>query len=147
GDTVQTYLGDVPLYLDLKMHDIERVEVLMGPQGTLYGAGTLGGALRYIPRAPDTQRYSFDVHGNAFSVTHGGSGLEGGAVVNMPIVGDMLALRASVSWLDDPGFIDYPYLVREPGVSDPEPDMTDPAAVAANLHRQKDANWEETVSG
>src|SRR5690606_35024783 len=147
GDNVQTYLGEIPLYVDLKMHDIERVEVLIGPQGTLYGAGTLGGAVRYIPRAPDASRFSMELYGDAFSVAHGGSGFEGDFTVNVPLVDERVALRASLGWLDDPGFIDYPYLVREPGVSDPEPDRSDPAAVAANLWRQDDANWEETLSG
>ena len=147
GDTVQTYVGDIPLYVDLKLHDIERVEVLLGPQGTLYGAGTLGGAVRYIPRAPDPTRFSMEFHGDAFGVAHGGSGLEGDLTVNVPIVDERIAFRASLGWLDDPGFIDYPYLVREPGVSDPEPDLSDPAAVAANLWRKEDANWEQTSSG
>ena len=146
GDNVQTYLGEIPLYVDLKMHDIERIEVLIGPQGTLYGAGTLGGAVRYIPRAPDATRFSMEFHGDAFGVAHGGTGLEGDFTVNVPLVDERVALRASLGWLDDPGFIDYPYLVREPGVSDPQPDRSDPAAVAANLWREEDANWEQTLS-
>jgi iron complex outermembrane recepter protein len=148
GGTVQTYLGDIPLYLDLKMHDIERVEVLIGPQGTLYGAGTLGGAVRYIPRAPDTQDFSLDVHGNLYGLSQSsGTGYRTNAAVNVPLVQDRLALRASVAWLDDPGFIDYPYVLREPGVSNPQPDFNDPADVAANLRRVEDADWQETLSG
>lgn len=148
GGTVQTYLGDIPLYVDLKMHDIERVEVLIGPQGTLYGAGTLGGAVRYIPRRPDTEEFALDLHGDVYGLAHSdGTGFQTDVAVNVPLVQNRLALRVSVSRLDDPGFIDYPYLVREPGVSNPEPDFDDPADIGANLYRVEDANWEETLSG
>ena len=145
GGTVATYVGEIPLYVDLKMKDIDRVEVLIGPQGTLYGAGTLGGAVRYIPRAPDTERFSLDVHGDAFDVAASdGLGYETDVVVNVPILEDRLALRGSFSYLDDPGFIDYPFLVREPGVSNPEPDFTNPTEVAQNLRRKEDADRETT---
>src|SRR5690606_9558130 len=53
----------------------------------------------------------------------------------------------SINYLDDPGFVDYNYLVRQPGVSDPEPDFSNPAEVAANLKRKKDADDEQTLSG
>lgn len=148
GDTVQTYLGEVPVYVDLKMHDVERVEVLIGPQGTLYGAGTLGGAVRYIPRAPDTAQFSLDAHGDLYGLSHSdGAGRQTGVVVNVPLVQDRLAFRASLNSLDDPGFIDYPFVLREPGVSNPQPNLTDPVDVASNLRRVDDANWEETLSG
>ena len=52
-----------------------------------------------------------------------------------------------VGYTDDPGFIDYDYIVREPGVSNPQPDFNDPADVAANLRKVKDADTEETLSG
>ena len=144
---VATYLGDIPLAIDLRLHDIERVEVLLGPQGTLYGAGTLAGAVRYLPRRPDTERRTFEVRGDLFALAHGGApGSDAGVTFNLPLVARRLALRGSIDRYADPGFIDYDYLLRTPGVSEPEPDLTDPEAVAANLRSEADANTEETVS-
>jgi iron complex outermembrane recepter protein len=148
GRTVATYLGEIPLYVDFKMKDLDRVEVLLGPQGTLYGEGTLGGAVRYIPKAPDMQEFSADVHGDLFGVAHSDDfGYQADATINAPLIDNRLAFRAAVSYLDDPGFTDYPYLVRVPGVSNPQPDFSNAADVAANLYRKNDADWEQTVSG
>jgi iron complex outermembrane recepter protein len=148
GGTVATYLGDIPLFVDLKMIDMERVEALLGPQGTLYGVGTLGGAIRYIPNRPDPSQTEFEVGGRTYALGESdGIGYDLHGVVNVPLVDDKLALRVVVGYTDDPGFIDYDYIVREPGVSDPEPDRNDPAAVAANLRRVKDADTEETLTG
>ena len=144
---VATYLGDIPLAVDLRLHDIERVEVLLGPQGTLYGAGTLAGAVRYLPRRPDTERRTLDVRGDLFALAHGGApGTNAGLTVNLPLVPRTLALRGSVDRFADPGFIDYDHLVRTPGVSEPEPNRTDPEALETNLRREPDANTEETLS-
>ncbi len=146
GETVATYVGEVPLYVDLTLTDIERVEVLLGPQGTLYGAGTLGGAIRYIPRKPEHGDASVEVRGATFQVSESDSmGWRGGATFNAPI-GDNVAVRASIDRYDDPGFIDAPYLVREAGISDPEPNFANPADVAANLYRVDDVDWEDTNS-
>jgi iron complex outermembrane recepter protein len=148
GGTVATYLGDVPLYVDLKMVDMERVEALLGPQGTLYGAGTLGGAIRYIPNRADATQTEAEIGGRTYALGPiDGIGYEVQGLVNVPLIDDRLALRVVASYTDDPGFIDYDYIVREPGVSDPEPDFSDPAAVEANLRRVEDADTEETFSG
>ena len=148
GDSVGTYIGEIPYYLDIRLTDMERVEVLIGPQGTLYGAGTLTGAVRNIPNRPQADEFTLQVRGDVFDLDESDDfGYDGGFTINVPLMEDMLALRASVDYYDDPGFIDYNYLVREAGVSMPQPDFTDPAAVQANLMRQKDANDEQTLSG
>jgi len=147
GGTVATYIGEIPLYVDLALEDIERVEVLLGPQGTLYGAGTLGGAIRYIPRRPQFDATTLGLRGNAFGVAASDSiGSKWGATFNLPL-NETLALRANVDYLDDPGFVDNNFLVREAGVSDPQPDFNDPTAVAANLRRKEDVDFERTLSG
>jgi iron complex outermembrane receptor protein len=146
GNTVATYIGDIPLYLDMKMIDIERIEVLLGPQGTLYGAGTLGGAIRYLPRRPDVQNTTIDVHARGFGLSKSdGAGFDGDVVVNVPVIRDTLAFRGSVGYLSDPGFIDYNFLVRDPGVSNPQPAAPD--CDGPDLRCKKDANDEQTLSG
>lgn len=148
GGTVQTYIGDVPVYIDLNLDDIERVEALIGPQGTLYGAGTLGGAVRYIPKAVDLNEFSAEVRGGLSQIAEGDdAGFEGGATLNLPLLDGQLGLRASVNVQEMPGFIDYVYVLQEPGVSNPQPDFDDPADVAANLRTVKDANDSRIESG
>ena len=143
GDTVSTYVGEVPLYVDLALSDIERVEVLLGPQGTLYGAGTLGGAIRYIPRKPELDSTNVRVRGGTYTLSESDDlGFRGGVTFNAAL-GANLAFRASLDRYDEPGFIDTPYLVRQAGVSDPEPT---PATAAANLYRVDDVDSEETTS-
>ena len=147
GGTVATYLGEVPLYVDLKLIDIERVEVLIGPQGTLYGEGTLGGAVRYLPKKPRTDETTLEVHGKGYGMSHSDdAGYAGDVIFNVPIVRDRLAFRGNIGTSEIPGFIDYNNLVRDPGVSNPEPDLTNPADVAANLASKKDADGGTIVS-
>ncbi len=146
GDTVGVYIGDIPLYADFRLSDLDRVEVLIGPQGTLYGAGTLGGAVRYIPNKPQADEFSAQISGDVFDLSKSDDhGYEAGATINVPIIDDKLAFRASAEYYDDPGFIDYNFLVREPGVSNPQPDFNNLAEVQANLKQEADANTEETL--
>lgn len=146
GGTVATYIGEIPVYLDLKLNDLERVEVLLGPQGTLYGAGTLGGAIRYIPKKPDYSGDTLDVRTEVYQYSEADDlSYDAGFTINKALAPNF-AIRASVDYENDSGFIDYPYVVREIGVSNPDPDFTDPADVAANLRRIADADSEETLS-
>ena len=55
--TVSTYIGETAIFVDVKLADLERVEVLRGPQGTIYGANSLGGTIRFLPAKPTTGKY------------------------------------------------------------------------------------------
>jgi len=94
---------------DFKLFDVERVEVLRGPQGTLYGAGSVGGTIRIVNRKP-----SFDYEGKVdFTGTateRGGEGYQLNLAVNVPIVADVLAVRAVYFRRDIDGWVDNPAL-------------------------------------
>ncbi len=102
GGTVGIYLGDIPLAglavsgnnADIKLIDMERVEVIRGPQGTLYGDGSLGGTVRNIPAQPNLERFqgAFKA-GYSQTEGEGGANNELQAVINVPLVDDSLALR------------------------------------------------------
>lgn len=145
--TVATYIGEIPLVVDMKLIDVERVEVLIGPQGTLYGAGTLGGAIRYLPNKPILDETSGSLYGDFFTLSESDdTGGEAGFVFNTPLIDDELAVRFAVNYLDEPGYIDYNYVVREGGVSLPDPDWSDTDAVDSNLRQVADANFEQTTT-
>jgi len=144
--TVATYLGDVPLFIDLKLNDIERVEALLGPQGTLYGAGALAGAIRYLPNKPRLDETTLQIRGDLSSISESDDlSKDVGFTLNKPLT-DKLAFRANVDYLDEAGFIDNNFIVREAGVSDPEPDFSNPTEVADNLRSVEDANYEKALS-
>jgi iron complex outermembrane receptor protein len=149
-NAVAIYMGEVPLYQDFKLLDLQRVEVLLGPQGTLYGAGTLAGAIRYIPNRPDTDKFSVDAHVRTSAVTNGSQlGFQGDVTVNVPIIRDHVALRSTSGYYFEPGFIDYPFLLQSPGTSLPQPGGKDNTIVTAeqyqaNFYRAKDVNFERT---
>ncbi len=152
NNAIGVYLGEVPLYFDFKLIDMARVEVLLGPQGTLYGLGTLAGALRYIPERPDPTKISGSAHARVFGMEQSKDvGYVFDGVINLPIISDRLAFRSATGYYYDPGFIDYPFTVQTIGVSRPQPGpasnpLGTPAQQAANLRRQKDVNFGKTFT-
>ena len=118
---VGTYIDDTPVgassgqqpttrrALDLLPYDFERVEVLEGPQGTLYGANAMGGLVKYVTRKPDLENMTARV-GADFKENYNASeaGWNARANVNLPIVPGNAAIRASFSQDFTPGFITQP---------------------------------------
>jgi iron complex outermembrane recepter protein len=144
------YLGEVPLYYDFKLLDVERVETLLGPQGTLYGLGTLAGAIRYIPKRPNTEDVEGEAHGRLYAKNEASKiGYQADGVINIPIIKGSIGFRSATGYYYDPEFIDYNLLVQTPGVSLPQPSgpvSITPAAYAANLTARKDLNFEKTFT-
>ncbi len=117
ASTVATYVDKTPLFANFLLSDIERVEVLRGPQGTLYGSGALGGAVRFILREPELGAFSGRVSLSGSSVDHSdGIGGSGSATLNIPLA-DTLALRLNTTINDFPGVTDYRqiYVLDEQG--------------------------------
>jgi iron complex outermembrane receptor protein len=134
---VAVYVNDTPVFLNLRLKDIDRVEVLRGPQGTLYGSGALGGAVRFIQHSPDLR--DFDVQATAGgSSTEHASGLndELDLVVNLPIISDVFGLRFNIDYSHDAGYIAQPnlYVLDSSGApvpKDPTNLITSPAQMTS----------------
>jgi iron complex outermembrane receptor protein len=148
GAAVAIYLGEVPLFFDFKLLDIDRVEVLLGPQGTLYGTGTLGGVIRYVPKEPNLSEVEGELHARLTAQDHATpqGGYDVDAVISVPLIDGQLGFRAVVGYFHEPGFINNTLLVRVPGVSLPQPDFSDPSAVAANLYTERGVNFDHTFT-
>ena len=111
GETVATYFGEVPIYIDLDLVDMNRVEVLRGPQGTLYGASTLAGAVRFIPNKPDTEAFDLEVHGRTYSIDEADDlSYVADIMVNAPFA-DNWAFRGVARYMDQSGWIDQPFII------------------------------------
>lgn len=166
--TVATYFGEIPMSAqgggNLGQHatprfvDIERVEVLRGPQGTVFGANALAGAVRVIPAAPDLKEYQLNLGTRGFATAHSDDmsyHLE--AALNLPLVEDRFALRL-VGYKDDiAGYIDNVTPARAPidysfmvgaltggAVNVPDGTLLTPASGAIN---KKDINSTDTTGG
>jgi len=118
---------------DLQLFDVQRVEVLRGPQGTLYGASSMGGAIRIIYRKPsDEFEAGADIIGSTTS--HAGENYQVNAMVNVPIAGERLGVRAVYFRRKNAGWIDNPAL----GQTDVNREETEGVRL---LLRAKPADW------
>src|SRR5262249_18447137 len=121
GPTVGILVDDVPLggatayaggdlVPDIDPGDLARIEVLRGPQGTLYGAGSMGGLLKFVTKDPSFDRYSGRVEVGANQVSNGAQpGFDLRASANLPVT-PAFAMRMSGYTREDAGYIDNPIL-------------------------------------
>jgi iron complex outermembrane receptor protein len=104
--SVSQYVDETPLIANIKLTDIARVEVLRGPQGTLYGSGSVGGTVRTIHNKPDLTDTTFEVTTQASATANAANPSESvDAVVNLPLA-DTVALRGSAGYEKLAGFTD-----------------------------------------
>lgn len=116
---------------DLKLWDIERIEVLRGPQGTLYGNGSMGGAIRIISRRPVLNDWQVDAAAESGVTAGGGPSWHASGTLNVPLVTDRLALRVATYERREGGWIDD---IHTPRIALPQID-------------RNGLNWEHTWGG
>jgi len=148
---VGTYVGNSPIDGYFQLVDLQRVEVLRGPQGTLYGAGALGGAVRFIPKSPELRQFSGTVEASGGLLAHSdGTPYSMTGIVNLPL-GQTLAFRAAAKYDYQPGFVDtYGLFARTnnglsgiPLLANP----ADPVNSPAIYSDKKDWNYQKTFTG
>lgn len=98
--------GQTGIQQDIRTFDVARVEVLRGPQGTLYGEGSLGGTLRIVTNKPDPSGFEAAVDAVYSNIDSGGDGTDIKAMVNIPLATDTAALRLVATYKDQDGWID-----------------------------------------
>jgi outer membrane receptor protein involved in Fe transport len=147
GESITSVLTNGGGKPDLRLVDIERLEVLRGPQGTLFGASALAGVIRTIPNAPDAKAFSASAGTRGFATAHSSDAsyhVEG--MVNIPLVQDRLALRL-VAYKDDiAGYLDnvspaVPSVDFSSALGAPDGTLVTPAISAFT---RRDVNSEDT---
>jgi iron complex outermembrane receptor protein len=112
--TVGVYLDDVSMTVgnlysmgsaEPKFFDLDHIEVLRGPQGTLYGASSMGGTIKFISNQPNLKSNSTDIYGEVSSTSGGGTNYLGNVVFNKVLISDELAIRLGVQSAHTGGFI------------------------------------------
>ncbi len=148
---VGTYIGNSPIDGYFQLDDLKQVEVLRGPQGTLYGAGTLAGALRLIPNSPELGKFSGMLEAGGDRIDHSsGTSYDLKGLVNIPF-GDVVAFRAAASYNYEPGWINtYGLFTRTnnglsgiPLLANPADPVTSPAI----YNDKADWNFQKTFTG
>src|SRR5882757_4285125 len=132
--------------IDPDLFDLARIEVLRGPQGTLYGASSMGGTVRLITNQPSLAKEEAAVKVEGSDTQHGGGNVRLDAMVNVPLIDDRAALRVVATYKDFSGFID-----RQIGVWAPNPGVApgfpaypvSPAAPSSIIH---DVNTDKLYS-
>jgi iron complex outermembrane receptor protein len=114
--TVGIYIDEVPVTVSNsqydgavqpKLFDLDRVEVLRGPQGTLYGASSMGGTIRFITKQPDLNDFSATVSTDLSGTHHGGFNNDEYGILNVPVIDGVFALRLGVDLANESGYIDH----------------------------------------
>lgn len=115
ASSVAYYLDSVPYGFvrnaqapDANAYDLERVEVLRGPQGTLYGANAQAGVVRVLTHDADLDSFDLKARTTFSNTDRGGENYRADAAVNVPLIEDKLAARAVVSYADLSGWVDRP---------------------------------------
>jgi outer membrane receptor protein involved in Fe transport len=142
---LSTYINDTPVFASFLLKDLSRIEVLRGPQSTLFGSGSLGGTIRYIQNEPSLEGFSGTVKSTqTWTANAGVPGWNGDLTLNVPFA-STLAFRGTVSRLYDPGFIDYPnlYNIGPDGI---QPLLTGGATTPtpSDFHSAHDVNDQRT---
>jgi len=115
GAAVGYYLDETPVsaafaFPEIPVLDVERIEVLRGPQGTLYGEGSMGGTIRIITKKPNAEAYELEAGGQYSSTNNGGTNYALDFVANMPLIEDTLALRVTGRVDDWDGYVENVWL-------------------------------------
>jgi outer membrane receptor protein involved in Fe transport len=150
--TVGFYLDETPLtppamgqsgkvVIDPDLYDLNRLEVLRGPQGTLYGAGSMGGTIRLITNAPDPDKFEGSVEVGFSGTDGGGINHTGNAMLNIPLIDGKVALRVVVTDKWDDGWIDR--IVLGPFPTEVDNGTARGNVAGAPVAKQyPDSNWE-----
>ena len=127
------------------LFDVERVEVLRGPQGTLFGAGSEGGTVRFIQTEPSLTRSSGSARAEVSTLRNGSPSYEVGAAFGAPIIADRLGFRASAYYRREGGYIDAvggTYQILDPSGAA----YGDSVAFTRTNTYEKDVNWNDTLA-